>query len=195
MFDWQSWRDKFLANPGYNDATDYGVIVSNIDNPLYDVIGVHHLRPDENRGNHHIFIDVLCKPEQDGGPKRIMNAVVNWTWEDRTQSGLPDPVLIGKPENEIAALPFFSGVKINIWHPAGNGVTGLTAVHPDELGPNGEKWNSIGHHSFLVVFQEIGSGVVIPPPPPPVEDESVLRIKKSWFDSQPLDEDGYVRIY
>lgn len=194
MFNWQEWIEKFITSPGYNDAESYGVAISNIEDALYEVIGVHHLTPDENRGLQHVFIDVLDRNNQ-----RIIGANIQWTWEGRTQPGLPNPIRIDKPSGEIANLPFFSGVKINIWHPSGNGVTGLSANHPDELGPNGEKWNTIGHHSFLVVFRRISdiSSPPKPPDPPPTEPpttETVMLIKKSWLDEQEIDDDGFIRI-
>lgn len=179
MFDFPGWIETFkehFAETGtaFNDAEDYGVVVSDIENALYNVIGVHHLTPPENQGERKIFIDVLCKPSQPGGPKRIMNAVINWVWKERAEPDLPQPVLIGKPPNEIADLPIFDGMKINIWHPAGNGAVNLHAMHPDELGPNGEIWNSWHHHSFLVVFQQAEEPGWEPPPDPDPDPPPVL---------------------
>jgi hypothetical protein len=172
VFDWKDWISRFIAEPGYNDAEDYGVIITGLDHstPAYQVLGVHHLTPDENRGLHHVFIDVLDEHNQ-----RIPNSIIRWTWADRTQPGLPDPIRLDKPFHEIGSIEFF-GTIINIWHEQGQGVAGLSANHPDELGPNGEAWNSFGHHSFLVVFRRVPPGGPPPseppqpaPPPPPPE--------------------------
>jgi len=46
-------------------------------------------------------------------------------------------------------------------------VENLHTKHADEPGPNGEIWNSIGHHSFYVIFQRTRQGatpLIVEPP-------------------------------
>lgn len=189
MFDWQGWFKKFIDEPGYNDAGSYGVVVSDVMGALFDVIGVHHLTPDENRGASNVYLDVLDKNNQ-----RVMGAKIDWTWEGRIELGLPNPVQIDKPPDEIASLPIIPGALLNVWHPYGNGVSGIHANHPDELGPGGQKWNTVNAHSFLVVFRERIGDYPNPEPPAPETGEIVMMIKKTWLDKQEVDADGYIRI-
>ncbi len=143
---------RFLAQPGTNDASAYGVHVQ----PHAAVglaavmrcIGVHHLTPGENRGNHHIYLDVL---DEDGG--RLEGAVVCYTWQGHR--GDPLRVLCDKADHEPAAnIPIWPGQVINLWVETGQAgdasdrVTGIHTAHPDE-----GAGNTRYHHSFYVVFQ------------------------------------------
>lgn len=176
MFDHKKWIGDFLENPGYNDAVKYGVFIVRNDDAPWKVIGVHHLTPNENRGNHHIFIDALNE-----SGKRVKSATIEWDWEGRgADEKKPNPLRLDKPVNEVPNLQFYSaGQIISIWHPDGESVLDMRCDYPDEFGPNGEVWNSIGHHSFFVVFQKVKQGIQIPKPipslppdvpsPPPVQ--------------------------
>lgn len=127
-------------------------------------IGVHHLLPGENGGNHNIFLDVL-----DQAGNRIQRAEIFWGWEGMRAGETPRPAVVDKPANEpgtnislnygqtvylSADMPAFSD------HPS-DSVSGLHTRHPDET-----PGNTLGHHSFYVVFQlrDVGTS-----PPPPVE--------------------------
>ena len=62
-------------------------------------------------------------------------------------------------QNDTAAV-WLAGVTSDV-------VYGLHTRHADERGPNGELWNSYGHHSFKVTFRltqaEVLPPVVVPP--------------------------------
>lgn len=150
MFDHKKWIKTFESDPGYNDAISHGVKVVRNDLP-WNVIGVHHLSPEENSMNHHIYIDCLNEKG-----RRVKSEKINWEWEGKRLDQRADPVQMDKPVNEVPNLPIWAGQKIDIWHPDGETVTGLRANHPDEKKGNGELGNSIGHHSFFVVFQKNG---------------------------------------
>lgn len=146
------YNAAFLANPGQNNAAGYGVTVKPADTlpgqPYWRVIGIHHLTGDENRGNHHVFCDVL-----DEQGKRIKGARIGIL-----NSNLP-PVyaVIDKPDNEPGAnAPMSSGDLLALYvhgeHPSEK-AQGFRSTHPDE-----EIGNTWGHHSFYVVWQRVKAG-------------------------------------
>ena len=128
----------------------YGVRVHGISRPEWIVKEVSHLTPEENKGKHHIYVDAL-----DENGKRVDGAMLNWGWDG---GGEQPAIKMDKPTNEpMCNIPVYRGQTIAVW--MGNDsdvVTGLHTLHPDELGPNGEKWNSMGHHSFYICFQKVG---------------------------------------
>lgn len=130
-----------------NDATGYGVEVVAADvsagTPYWRAVLVHHLTPDENHANHHLFLDVL-----DEQGDRIAGARGRVTWEGGEQV-----ITVDKPANE-------PGINFPMWKwqictvemldlPSDR-VTGLHTGHPDEPPGMG---NTLFHHSFLVHFQ------------------------------------------
>lgn len=191
MFDWRGWVECFRSEPGYNNAVEYGVTVLRHDSPSWRVIGIHHLTPSENRGKRNLFIDVLDK-----NGRRVEGAVVHWVWEGMRPEQRPGPLVLNKRPNEIADIAMGSGQKVKIWIDDDSDLAGLFHTgHPDEHGPNGEVWNSIGHHSFLCVFQETG-GTTLPPKPEPVPPPGVKVVGKVTLNVSSLepDEDGNVTL-
>ncbi|MFN8456826.1 MAG: carboxypeptidase-like regulatory domain-containing protein [Anaerolineae bacterium] len=125
----------------------------------WKVIGVHHLLPDENRSNHNVFLEAL-----DENGQRIKNPIAwaGWTWQGRRDNERADPVPLDKPAGEAAGnIALHDGQIVSVWingqardgKDKSDRVENLDIIHPDEPGPSGEKWNTIGHHSFYVVFQ------------------------------------------
>lgn len=116
------------------------------------VIGVHHLAPDENQGGHNIYLEAL-----DEAGQRIRNPFpeVQWTWEGRRPEERISPVVLDKSDSEPGGnIAVHGGQVVSVWMDGKSDiVSNLHTNHPDERGPNGELWNSIGHHSFYVVFQ------------------------------------------
>jgi hypothetical protein len=172
----------------YNDAVNYGVSIVSNENRTWRVLGIHHLTPDENKGNHNVFIEVLCKQWE-----RNNQQAIHWTWEGRKEYQSAPPVFAGqKGPDELIDLPLNLGMRLSIWTQGGEVAQGFSSNHPNE----GEG-NTIGHHSFFVCFQEVGDytePIPQPPTPDPEPQETVMLIKKSWLDSQPVDDDGYIRI-
>lgn len=182
-FDFKAYNETYLKNaeagqPPINDAAAYGVRIVSAEvaegESYWRVIGVHHLTPEENRGKHNVFLEAL-----DENGQRVRNPIAwaGWTWEGRRPEEAANPVPLDKPDNEPANnIVMHFGQIVSVWI---NGLTPDAAAisdqvenchtsHPDELGPSGEVWNSIGHHSFYVVFQRTRheGGIVEPPEPP-----------------------------
>lgn len=161
------YNKKYLENPS-NDAEDYGVGILAV-SPVgfyYRVIGIHHLKPEENRGNRNIYVDVL---DEDG--RRMWGMRVNvHSWGNKSYNHLD------KPSNEPGTnFPMYVNDIYNISvgdsdYPT-ESVTGLRSGHPDEAGKDGSLGNTIGHHSFYIVYQLTDARQVTeePDPVPPVE--------------------------
>ncbi len=141
-----------------NDAASYGVQVqpANVKpGALYwQAVRVHHLTPQENGGNHHIYLDVL-DPALDGVPYggRVEGARLRVTWDGSEQI-----VTVDKPASE-------PGTNFPMWKwqvcaveclglagqelPADR-VTGMHTGHPDEAAGN-----TLFHHSFHVTYVKV----------------------------------------
>jgi len=183
MFDFQLWiktfQDHRRQGQFYNDAASYGVYVKAIENPLWSVLGIHHLSPDENKGNHNVYLEMLCKQNERDGFRAI-----HWTWEGRRpDEAAPDTFAGQKPHNELVDIPLNLGMIVSVWTQASGIVEGLSSNHPDE-----ESGNAIGHHSFFVCFQEIDFDDT------PEDKQPVMTINKEWLDSFGIDENGFIRI-
>lgn len=168
MFKFADYIKSYLAQPGQNDAQNYGAyVLAATKSPSYRCIGIHHLTPNENAGNHNIYIDVL---DQDGARNRTQQ--VGWTWDGRRPDENAPLIALDKAEGEPSAnLPLAYNQTIALWiDQPDNGhtdiVAGLHTRHPDE--GNG---NTLGHHSYYVVFQYTDAPAPTPEPPaPPVEE-------------------------
>lgn len=175
MFNHRNWISKFLTEPGYNDAEKYGVEINELDDLtdeecIIKVLGVHHLTPDENRSGHHLYLDVV-----DEAGQRINGATVLVFI-----SGRQEKVVIDKPANEPGGnIPLWKQdeattdvvvIPPKIWpksYVTIQEVSGITTLHADEHGLAGR--NTIGHHSFYVVFQVgpvVGDSLPLPDPEP-----------------------------
>ncbi|MGQ9503102.1 MAG: hypothetical protein ACUVSF_14005 [Anaerolineae bacterium] len=148
-----------MADPGQNDAAAYGVQIHHNAGAVMRCIGVHHLTATENKGNHHIYLDIL---DEDG--QRLDGAVALYTWQGR--AGDPLRIICDKPADEPAAnIPMWPGQIITLWVDTGavvgasDQVSGLHTAHPDEEGGN-----TRFHHSFYVVFQ-LRRNALVPQPP------------------------------
>lgn len=152
-FDFQGLNKVFVDFP-HNQATNYGIWIVKLNRALvYQCIGVYHLKPEENRGRHHIFIDVL---DEEG--RRYKEASILWRWVGSAWHTLR----LTKPDNEPAAdIPLSKGMVVTLQvNGLSDTASGFTSSWPDE-GPG----NTLYHHSFYVVFQRRRSGVVVPDPP------------------------------
>jgi len=139
-----------------NDAGGYGVAIENCSvaagQEYWKVTSVHHLTPDENQGNHNIYVNVY---DAEGDPFRDVTVLMFWDdgeaqiplekqWPSDTEMAMGNGVL-GK--NAIS-------IKVDDADRPSDVVSGLmTAFHGDEFRENGEVGNSWGHHSFLVEFR------------------------------------------
>ncbi len=162
----QSLLDDYLARPFDEDpgavlgtAAAYDVKLTRAAaaaaQACWRVLGVHHLTPSENHGNHVVYVDIV---DEAGMPLRDPNLRLKWGWEGQRADELVDPKRFDKSLNEPATnVDVYSGQ--HVWVCVeGDGlpsdvVSNLHTKHDDEPGPTGQLWNSIGHHSFYVVFQ------------------------------------------
>lgn len=145
-----------------NQAVTYGVTVAPVTpgrNAFWRVVEVRHLSPTENKGRRGIYVDVI-----DANGKRVENPKLRlcYSWEGRNQSELAPPKAFDKRgDTGHGMIDIYKGQVLSVWI-AGDGlpsdvVQGIHSNHPDEPGPNGETWNSVGHHSFYIKFQLVGS--------------------------------------
>ncbi len=134
-----------LAQGPENDAGPYGVFVrqpaASPGDVVFRVLRVHHLTPEENRGQHHIFVDVL---DEEG--RRIPDTEVRIAWVGGSQVVRLDP----DPFRPGVAFPMdkWNVYEVEVVGEPSARVVGLTAGHPPEGRGNPEF-----RHSFLVVFQ------------------------------------------
>ncbi len=156
---------KGLVDPAGNQAEAYGVRIvpaqAAAGQEVWRVIGVRHLSPVENQGKHVIFVDAQ---DAAGQRRRDPNLRIGWTWEGRNPDrDRADPKALDKPDSEPAGnVDMFSGQHIELWL-QGDGIpsdhiANLHTNHADEPGPKGELWNTLGHHSFHVVFRRERAG-------------------------------------
>ncbi|MFN8441235.1 MAG: NBR1-Ig-like domain-containing protein [Caldilineaceae bacterium] len=142
-----------------NQATAYAVRIANVTvttgQPYWQVIRIRHLTPQENHGQHNVFVDAL---DEAGQRYRDPMLRIGWTWEGRRPDEDAPAKLLDKPDNEPAGnVDLYPGQHLEVWI-EGDGlpsdrVSNMHSEHPDEPGPQGELGNSFGHHSYHVVFQ------------------------------------------
>ena len=176
-FNHQSLNNDFLEYiktnvVAKNEATAYNVQIVTDEvaegESYWQVIGVYHLKPDENKGNHHVYFEAL-----DENGVRVTNPIAwaDWTWKDRRPEEQISPIPLDKPANETAgnvALNRTSQI-VSVWMKGQSSeatdksdcVENLRTDHPDEAGSDGSLGNSIGHHSFYVVFQKAIKGTTV----------------------------------
>ena len=162
-FDHNAWIAKFLRNPGYNDASNMGVIVEHVPGANARCIGVHVLTPAENTFDSHVLLAVVDK---DGN--RVENAKIGWEWEGMGPGETAFPVILDKPEPEPPGNLWMAwGMTVTAWvrNVLSENVSGMHTRHKrEEPGQNRE-----GHWSYLVCFQIGGDAVPEPEPPEPGE--------------------------
>lgn len=177
----EQYNSRALAEGFFNDAEPYGVSVvrqePNEQGVKWAIIGVHHLTPDENRGGHQLYVEMLDEQGQRVQP-------VGWltyTWDGIQEHELPTPpIRADKPDHEPKGhLGVWANQTIHLRchgtsydanQPDADGgsdwISGVHTRHADE-GVEGGPRNTYGHHSFYVIYQR----KVDEPPPPPLQAE------------------------
>ena len=165
----QDYNKRYLdnikaTNSPINDAQlKYGVELVAANNVAegemyWRVIGIHHLLPEENMSNHHVYIDAL----DENGKRVSPPAWVGWTWEGRQSHEPANPAVVDKPANELGTnIAMFKGQRVSVWIQGkyrdatdkSDKVKGIHIEHADEPLPDGRLLNTYGHHSFYVVYQ------------------------------------------
>ncbi|RLT37623.1 MAG: carboxypeptidase regulatory-like domain-containing protein [Chloroflexi bacterium] len=136
-----------------SNAEPYGVTVEPVTvapgTRYWRITRVHHLGRDENGGRHHIYIDAV---QADGS--RAFNSQAHVTWE-----GGEHVATVDKPPNEPGTnFPLFKWqvCTVEMLGMPSDRVRGISSGHPDEPYPDGtESGNTLFHHSFLIIFQEV----------------------------------------
>lgn len=136
-----------------SDAEKYGFGIHRMDGAIWRVAEARHLTPEENKGRHNVFVDAI-----DDQGQRVTGAML-W-WGDT--GGVVGKMSMDKPAGEpMCNVPVWSGQMVYVsMGDNSESVVGLHTMHGDELGPNGEIWNSNGHHSFYIKFQKAGAVAV-----------------------------------
>jgi|GEM_PF-1069166 len=168
-FNHQQYNTTYLLNARENNepmnetAQKYGVRIVEADvaegETYWKVIGVHHLLPRENFSKHNVYVEAL-----DENGRRVSNPIAwaGWTWQGRRSDERADPLPLDKPAFEAAGnVAMHFGQNVSIWikglsrdaNDKSDRVENLHTAHPDEPLPDGSLLNTLGHHSFYVVFQ------------------------------------------
>lgn len=157
-----------------NEAAAYGVTLARVDIPVgaayWRVQRVRHLSPEENHGNHHLFLDAL-----DEAGQRSFGAQTRVTWPGGNYM-----MTVDKPLAEPGAnFPLWKWqiCSVEMLGLPSDRVGNLHTGHPDEPPGLG---NTLFHHSFEVVFQrsvkQAGDPVPPPPEPPAGDDKALARV-------------------
>lgn len=184
-FDFQGYNQNFISNATgvlSNSAAGYGVSVRpapvTTGETYWQVVGIHHLTPEENRSRHNIFVDALDEQGQ-----RIRDLQIGWNWEGNGDT--PAPRRLDKPANEPGCdIPLFDGV-FRLWvvGAPSDEAFGFHYRHADEPATNGELLNTFGHHSFYVVFQRARKDAVQPGDD---DHDTVVTLPVEPVDSGPV---------
>lgn len=178
-----------------NQAIDYDVaIIPAIVAPgatYWRAVEVRHLSPSENRGRHNVYVDVV-----DPQGRRVFDPAlrIGWTWHGRRQDEAAPPRPLDKPLSEPAgSLDMYINQTLTVWladpNRATDAVDGLHTRHPDERGPLGQLWNTIGHHSFYIRFQLTTAAGELPPPDATLSLAERVAALEAWRE----DVDRYFR--
>ena len=174
----EHWNNIFKSHwnatgKAYNDAATkpIEVVLRNADGLGFNCIGIHYLTPEENGGQHNVFLDVL-----DAEGVRIEGARI------MIDDGLDQfpTVVCDKPPNEACTnFVMFSNIDnykvLQVNDHATDKVVMLNAfLYPGDVESPG---NTLYHQSFYVVYQWGApgeAGPVLPPVDPP--DSKMLRV-------------------
>jgi hypothetical protein len=164
------WANKQIP---INDAVRYGVSIAPASvQPgqwYWKVIGVHHLTPAENSSMRNLFLETV-----DASVSRT-RSYIGWKWEGQKPTEKSNPVALDKPGNEPGGnISLDFNQTVSAWVEGAlpsEAVVGVHTRHADEPGGN-----TVGHHSFYVVWQLTPFGVDAPVPelPAPSTAQEVL---------------------
>ncbi len=148
----------------------YGVTIERVSGAgVWRVTECRHLPPEENRGGQNVFVNVF---EEDG--QRAQGLEISY---QRSDGGRVEFAPLDKPDGPMEKghgnVPIYPNdtITLTVSGQPRDIVRGIHTRHPDERGPNGETWNSWGHHSWLVTFQRMAGSVVEPEPEKPTEPQ------------------------
>jgi hypothetical protein len=206
VFNFQYWIEVFQGyymqhGTIYNDTPKEhpsGLPVIEINSPSgsqWRVLGIHKLTPEENNGNHNVFLEVYCKQNEREGMRAVY-----WDWQGRHGTeDAPGPVFMAqKGKDDLMDLPIHVPMKIRVWIQNGDSVQWFHSEWPDEA--PGNTW---GHHSYFVCFQESAWFEDVPAPEPdpdpepepePIEVNAAIQVTANleWLKTLPVDNEGNI---
>lgn len=156
--------------------------------PVWRVVLVHRLRPEENQGNHHVYVDLLDEhgnwlTKEDAAQLKFVAS-----WEGRTENEPLTKVSFDKVSGEpLANIPIWKGQKLMVWVEDYSQVSDVVSnLHGD--------WDDEGvgntrfHFSYYVIFQRLGADASIDEPTTEetYSDDLVLQIQQKINELQEL---------
>jgi len=151
-----------------NEAAGFQQVVvpANTTRNYYKVIGIRHLTPDENRGNHSAFITVL---DANGNVDRTKQ--IDWGWQGMQPNQKPRPVVQDKPAQERP------NVQLNANQYCWFQVLGFESERIENI--HSMYTTDGGSHSWYIVFYPVKGTGTLPPPPslPPITPEQKPAVK------------------
>ena len=140
----------------------YGVTIKQASGAsVWRVTECRHLPPAENRGGQNVFVKAFDQYGVRVHGLRVVYQRGNGQPLEYVPLDKPDNPAMEKGHGNIPIYPNDT-ITLGILGSTCDIVSGIHTRHPDELGPDGETWNSRGHHSWIVAFQR-GAGSVVEP--------------------------------
>lgn len=163
-----------------NQAAQYGVTIQPAPStaPAWRADVVRHLTPSENRGKRNLFVDV-----DDEQGNRVFDNRLRIAWLAYEGDSSADLTPLDKLDTAMELgdgnVDLYMSQTLTAWI-IGDGlpsdkVAGIHTRHADEPGTNGEKWNTVGHHSFYVRFVRTSAVTIDPPVVDPTTPDSVTK--------------------
>lgn len=147
----------------------YGVRILRADGAaVWRVTECRHLTPEENKSGQNVFV----KAFDEYGARTRFTQISYQRGDNQPMEHAP----LDKPDSPMEKghgnIPIYPNdtITLALTGLPSDIVSGIHTRHPDELGPNGEIWNSRGHHSWIVTFQRM-AGSVEPEPEKPTEPQ------------------------
>ncbi len=147
--------DRIPHSPS-NDAQAYGVLIKPASvrpgETYWQAVLVHHLTPEENRGHHHIFVEVL---DEEGQRVEDVEILIK-------NGGTHILKVNPSPQKPALAFPMkgWDMYEVSIAGMPADRVLNLTAALPAE-----GKGTPEGHHSFLIIWRRTRAAEEIEAPP------------------------------
>lgn len=143
-------------------------------NPAYywRCVLIHHLTPDENHGQHNVFVDCVDENGRLEPPDKI-DQEIGWTWEGRDESTEPAPFyqLDKKSPSPYGDMPLFINMNTTVWIEDtvdSDTVEGLRLSGYPPL--DGDGGNYPGHNSYYIVWMLAKYATTQPVTPPVITE-------------------------
>lgn len=177
----QAYRNKGV---GFNpvDATVY-----------YKLVAVYHLSPEENKGKHVIFIDIL--DENNEWIQDRSNLSIDWGWFGQNESeNAPNRPFEKRPPEFGAQVDLSKGAVtwVRVDDVTGIPSESVYGLHSDF--ENRPQWNTWGHNSFIVLFKLVKQSVDPVDPDEPIDIHTLIDQLNSILNDIAIIEEKIKRI-